>query len=306
MTTSTTREQALAARMDALEERCRILQAQVEFFYYWFVRSDERQRHLAARAGGLDDPSARNDAAFTFKWEALGQGYSSIEDEKHRAAILETLRKWTGFEPEWFRGKPVLDAGCGDGRLSYGACLAGASVTSIDKLENAVARTKEHCARFANHRAFTHDLLEPLDLLLHDSFELVMAIGVVHHTGDTQKAIRNLVCAVRPGGRLALMVYGYPRLERPADFSYLCRKERLRQSIRHLSFEEAKAFLTAEIGDELAVRGWFDATTPEIEDFYLYPQVAKMLRDAGLTDIERLDIEMRNISVRGRKPLAST
>ncbi len=134
-----------------------------------------------------------------------------------------------------------------------------------------------------------------------DTYDLVLSFGVVHCTGDTKKAIQHLADVVRPGGWLFLMVYGYPRLDHPADFPYMSTKERRRQAIRHMDYDEARDYLLDELEDPMAVRGWFDATTPQVEDHYTYPQIANLMREAGITDIERLAPGIRNLCVRGRK-----
>jgi hypothetical protein len=133
----------------------------------------------------------------------------------------------------------------------------------------------------------------------------VLSFGVVHCTGDTRKAIRHLANVVAEGGYLALMVYGYPRVDHPADFGYMCTKERRRQAIRHMDFAEAEAWLRADVDDDMAVRGWFDATTPRVEDHYTYSQLASLLREAGLVDLHRIAPEIRNLCIRGSRPHGS-
>ena len=173
-------------------------------------------------------------------------------------------------------------------------------MTSVDISDAAIERVLGHCRGFPTHRAFQWNLVEPLNT--EQRFDLVLALGVVHHTGDAQNVIKHLAAMLKPGGSLVAMVYGYPRLDHPGDFRYMCTKERRRQAIRHMDFDEVQQYLLDELGDPMKVRGWFDATTPRVEDHFTYPQVALMLERAGLTDLVRLAPEIRNLCVRGRKP----
>lgn len=282
-----------------LEHAFQELNSKFEYLYYWSMRSDENIRDIISKIGETEYAKEHNDRIFAHKWRFLNKGVSSLENPEHKENIVDVVLKWTGLPAEWFKGKAVLDAGCGDGRLSYGMCKLGANVTSIDKVVDGVQRTMEYCKEFDNHKAFVWDVLTPYDAK--EQFDLVLSIGVLHHTGDTQKGIYNLGELVKIGGYFSLMVYGYPRLDHPQDFDYMCRKERIRQAIRHMDGKKAQEYIHQEIGDEMAVRGWFDAVAPRIEDHYTFSQVAMMLQRAHFTDIIHLEPQIRNICVRGKK-----
>src|SRR2546426_1363466 len=108
------------------------------------------------------------------------------------------------LRPEDLRGRWVLDAGCGAGRLTCGLARLGANVVGLD-----VADSIDYVARQGAD-------LETLHLvqgnLLHvplaeGAFDYVWSSGVIHHTGDTPAAFANLARVVRPGGRLYVWVY---------------------------------------------------------------------------------------------------
>ena len=289
----------MTQQLQELQAKYNDLREKLKFLYYWALRSDENIRDIISKIGGIEGGVAHNDEIFDYKWRKLGKGYASLENPEHLANIKDIVVKWTGLATEWFKGKHVLDAGCGDGRLSYGLCKLGAHVTSIDKTSTGVECTAKYCQEFSTHQALVQDILETWDEKS-NSFDLVLSFGVVHCTGDTQRAISNLGALVKLGGYFSLMVYGYPRLDKPGDFSHLVRKERIRQAIRHLDFDDAYEYILREVNDEMAVRGWFDATTPRVEDHYTFPQVAMMMKQAGFTEIIHLHPEMRNICVRGK------
>lgn len=103
-----------------------------------------------------------------------------------------------------FRGKRVLDAGCGGGHmLSYIAPYVREGI-GIDLNTSEISR--ERLQHQKHIRIVEGDLARWND---ERDFDLVYSIGVVHHTADPQASARHLLDLVKPGGKLALWVYGY-------------------------------------------------------------------------------------------------
>jgi len=109
--------------------------------------------------------------------------------------------------PESFRGKRVLDAGCGSGRHAYYAAKSGAEVWAID-IGSAVEVAKRNNQGHDNvhiAQADIHHLpFEP------ESFDLIYSIGVLHHLPDPESAFRNLLRYLKPGGRIHIYLYWRP------------------------------------------------------------------------------------------------
>lgn len=118
------------------------------------------------------------------------------------------FRNWTSpLTPDDWKGKNVLDAGCGMGRNSYWPMKWGAlSVTSFDFDERSVARARETLKEFSTASVIFKSIYE---IDWKDEFDIAFSIGVIHHLKDPKLAVRNLVNALRPGGRLLIWVYGY-------------------------------------------------------------------------------------------------
>jgi SAM-dependent methyltransferase len=118
------------------------------------------------------------------------------------------FRNWTNpLVPEEWKGKKVLDAGCGMGRNSYWPMKWGAaSVTSFDFDERSVSRAKETLKDFPTASVFFKSIY---DIEWKDEFDIAFSIGVIHHLKDPKLAVKNLVNALKPGGRLLIWVYGY-------------------------------------------------------------------------------------------------
>lgn len=118
------------------------------------------------------------------------------------------FKTWTtSLEPEDFKGKDVLDAGCGMGRNSYWPLTYGAkSVTAFDNDEQSLASARKTLEEFKNVQVIRCDISQ---MPWQDAFDIAICIGVIHHLRNPQLALQNLCKALRPAGRLVVWVYSY-------------------------------------------------------------------------------------------------
>ena len=148
-------------------------------------------------ADGPSGSDLRTQQSFGFEWLA----YPGPLPEEDRRIFLEEVQ----LEPEAFKGKLVLDGGCGMGRYSRVAAGLGANVVALD-FSGALVRLKDLSGRGVE--LVQGDLLRPP--LKEASFDIVYSHGVIHHTPDAKKAFLNLAKLVKPGGLLSVWVYGAP------------------------------------------------------------------------------------------------
>ncbi len=136
---------------------------------------------------------------FGYEWNK----YASMEERYE-----EQFRNWTyPLTPEDFKDKKILDAGCGMGRNSYWPLSWGArEVVAFDFDARSVEKARKILAPFGNARVEYKSIYETL---WRNEFDIVLCIGVIHHLKDPKKALRNLVAAVKGGGRLLIWVYSY-------------------------------------------------------------------------------------------------
>lgn len=105
---------------------------------------------------------------------------------------------------EDFRGKDVLDAGCGGGQhLSFVAPYARRMV-GVDL--NATATAQERTKQFSNVAVREGDIA---DMDLGERFDAVYCIGVIHHTDNPDATFANLARHCKPGGKMIVWCYSH-------------------------------------------------------------------------------------------------
>ncbi|MGI9067597.1 MAG: class I SAM-dependent methyltransferase [Pyrinomonadaceae bacterium] len=100
----------------------------------------------------------------------------------------------------------VLEIGCGLGTDGAQFAEAGADYTGVDLTDAAVELARKRFELFNLPGKFQMADAENLDFA-DQSFDLVYSHGVLHHTPETQKAIKEIHRVLRSGGRAIVMLY---------------------------------------------------------------------------------------------------
>ncbi len=119
------------------------------------------------------------------------------------------LQRWLGeVTLESFRGKRVLDVGCGMGRNSYWMAMAGASsVLAVDVNEGSLRSARENLKPLLQVQVKEGSAYD-LDAAEIGTFDRVVCIGVLHHLANPSAALAKMWSVVKPGGELILWCYG--------------------------------------------------------------------------------------------------
>jgi SAM-dependent methyltransferase len=153
-----------------------------------------------------------------YKWTRIDQGKGlnyRILDKNDPAYAIHDLFDRNGHRGRAFQfaaGRLALDVGCGVGQYSIKLLqeVGPAKVISVDLTGAVDLFRKIVIDRFPEfRRRILIVQASALDLPFRDgTFDYAFSLGVLHHTGDTRRAIRNVARVIKEGGEFNVWVYG--------------------------------------------------------------------------------------------------
>ena len=114
------------------------------------------------------------------------------------------MKEKIGFDR--YAGKRVLEVGCGTGTDLLQFARGGAQVTGVDLTPRSIEIARKRFEVYQLRGEFALGDAEQLHFP-DDSFDVVYSFGVIHHTPDTERAIREIHRVLKPGGKAVVMVY---------------------------------------------------------------------------------------------------
>ena len=160
---------------------------------------------------GATDPKVfdkRSNESFGRQWQEYQYG--------DRTWFKDDLALRTGeflvsmdLPEDGLRGRLLLDAGCGNGKLTASVAAYGAEVVGMD-LSRSIERAAENAERNAGADApFIHfvqgNVLEPP--FAPETFDHIHTSGVLHHTPDTWRAFDSFRALGKPGAHVYVQLY---------------------------------------------------------------------------------------------------
>jgi SAM-dependent methyltransferase len=159
-------------------------------------------------------------------------------------------------------GKRVLEIGLGYGTLGQFVAGLGVDYTGLDIAATPVSMMERRLSWLGlGSEAARAVQGSALDLPFEDSsFDMVYAIGSLHHTGDLPRALSEVRRVLRPGGTTVFMVYN-ARSFRRATMRAGALKQRLEGRLRNAGAEERARYDTNSAGaaaphTDFMTRGW--------------------------------------------------
>lgn len=163
----------------------------------------------------MSDPNAQLKERVRAFWQANPCGTKFADAEPGSRRFYELVAEHR-YEKEWHipaaadfagaHGLRVLEIGCGLGTDGAQFAQVGADYTGVDLTEAAIELARKRFELFNLRGEFRTADAEHLDFA-NESFDLVYSHGVLHHTPDTARAIREVHRVLRPGGRAVVMLY---------------------------------------------------------------------------------------------------
>lgn len=213
--------------------------------------------------------------------------WSPYDEQKYAESIALFRRRLdtVGFDTEYFRGKRVLDAGCGGGRNTIAmACLGVKEAIGID-----IGAAGIEDARKRAHSLDTVEfqVASILDIPFeNDSFDFVWCAGVLMITADENQALNELTRVLRPGGQLYVLVYADEGMRWPLI-------KTLRPLAAAIGHDRMLATMEAAGTSANKQRTFLDDLYCPKLDFYNWPRLKRMLERRGFENIQRWPKEAR-------------
>lgn len=132
--------------------------------------------------------------------------YDEVESRKYR--VEPHILEFADF-PRW-KGKRVLEIGCGIGTDTISFARHGAKVTAVDLSERSleIARQRAEVFGLEDGVRFFKANAEELSLTVPvEPYDLVYAFGVLHHTPQPDRALEEMRQYLAPDGSLKIMLY---------------------------------------------------------------------------------------------------
>jgi SAM-dependent methyltransferase len=135
---------------------------------------------------------------FGYEWDI----YASITPEHE-----EQFRRWLPFfDSHYWAGKWFIDVGCGMGRNSYWPIKSGAvKGYAIDLDDRSLAAARRNLKDYPQVSVWK---CSAYDIPWNSEADIVFSIGVIHHLEFPADALAAMTRATKPGGEVAIWVYG--------------------------------------------------------------------------------------------------
>ena len=152
---------------------------------------------------GLTPSNPRTANAFGWEWQEFSVLHTL---ETYQEQFLDWVRP---IEPDFFKDKVVLDAGCGMGRWALVCDALGAKTVLAIDVSEGIEAAYENTHRASAIHVIQADIYNlPLRRNAQSQIDFAYSIGVLHHLDDPQEGFNALVRHLKSGGSIFAWVYG--------------------------------------------------------------------------------------------------
>ena len=132
------------------------------------------------------------------------QYFDEVEERKY--FVEPHIQNFAQFE-RW-KGKKVLEIGCGIGTDSINFARAGADLTVVELSEESLAVCKRRFDVYGLRARLYHGNAEELaSFLPQEQFDFIYSFGVIHHTPHPERVLEQIKRYCKPGTELRMMLY---------------------------------------------------------------------------------------------------
>lgn len=132
------------------------------------------------------------------------QYFDEVEERKY--FVEPHIKKFANF-PNW-KGKKVLEIGCGIGTDAINFARAGADYTGVELSSESLRLTKKRFEVYGlQARLLVGDAESLNNLFPNETFDLIYSFGVLHHTTSLMKALKSISELSIDKTQIKVMVY---------------------------------------------------------------------------------------------------
>jgi ubiquinone/menaquinone biosynthesis C-methylase UbiE len=158
---------------------------------------------------------------------------SALSRETDRRRYFEDISRKRFQGREWhiptvaqftsFRGEDVLEVGCGIGTDGFEFARNKARYVGVDLTPKSIEIAKERFELFGVPGRFEVANAEEGLPFPDSSFDHVYSFGVIHHSPEPQRIVREIYRVLRPGGTLTVMLYNRSSINYYVEIMFLRR-----------------------------------------------------------------------------------
>lgn len=194
--------------------------------------------------------------------------------------IVERLRA-NGFDEKFFAGKTCFDGGCGTARFAVAMAKLGAKeVVAADMGQEMLDFAGRMITDIGVNVELVNQDITDLSRWSDGYFDFVVSNGVLHHTIEQERGIREHFRVTKPGGTLWLYLYGaggiyWPVYEAFKPLTSDMTPKEMRRIILDLQIREG------------GVYSFLDLLAP-IRTYYSNADIERILKDQGQYKVSNL------------------
>lgn len=136
----------------------------------------------------------------------LWGGFSKTDNLHAKKMLVDRFKGFDSFHNLFFKNKTVIDFGCGGGRYTNAIRMLGAkNVVGIDFGIEGINIAKKNY-KYKNINFLQKNVLNTK--INSNVYDIVFSNGVLHHTTDYKKGIKECIRICKPEGYVYLYLYG--------------------------------------------------------------------------------------------------
>jgi 2-polyprenyl-3-methyl-5-hydroxy-6-metoxy-1,4-benzoquinol methylase len=129
--------------------------------------------------------------------------FDEVESKKY--FVEDHIPAFADFS-RW-KGKRILELGCGIGTDSINFARAGADLTVVELSDVSLDVCKKRFQVYGLNARFINANIEEIDKVLSEKYDLIYSFGVIHHTVQPKNVINAVYNLLNETGEFRFMVY---------------------------------------------------------------------------------------------------